>query len=126
MERWNTGILKNKYKTWRNGDSVTGKEKSFFTPSPRRPISPTIFYIFLSPYFPIPLSVFPTLSPNSDGYVRAGLAAECASGAFSICFPDDVKISLAIDFFPNLDQGLGADDRAKPTSFASLLIDLNL
>jgi hypothetical protein len=44
----------------------------------------------------------------------------------SIGLPDHIKISLAIDFFPNLNQGLRTGNGTKPASLTSLLINFNL
>ena len=85
-------------------------------------------YDLLSPSLSIPLSprlFLLTLSPHSNGYIRASLTAECTAVTFSIRLPDNVKISLAIDLFSDFDQGLWANDCTKPTSFASLLINFD-
>jgi hypothetical protein len=42
-----------------------------------------------------------------------------------IPLPDYVKISLAIDFFPNLHQGFWAGNRTEPASLATLLVNFN-
>lgn len=79
----------------------------------------------LSQSLPISHFLICLRSPYSNGHVRAGLAAERTSRALSVPLPDNIKISLPIDFFSNLDQGFWAGDRAKPTSLASFLIDFD-
>jgi hypothetical protein len=44
----------------------------------------------------------------------------------SIRVPNNVKVSLTINFFPELHQGLRAGNRTEPASLASLAINFNL
>jgi len=84
----------------------------YYLPRSRSPLPPHLSFLTLSPYL--------------NGHIRTGLAAECTSSTFPIRLPDDVEISLAIDLSSDFNQSLWTDDCAKPTSFASLLINFDL
>jgi hypothetical protein len=43
-----------------------------------------------------------TIPPYSNGDIRADFPTECTSGALPIRIPNYIEISLAIDFFTNL------------------------
>ena len=82
--------------------------------------------MILSPYPPISLSPhLSLLSPHSDGDIWTDFPADRTPCALLICIPNHVKISLAINLFPNLHQGFRAGNRTEPTSLATFLVNLD-
>jgi hypothetical protein len=68
----------------------------------------------------------PTLSPNSNGYIRADLSTDGATRACIIILTNDKEISLAINLLSNPNQLFGTGDRTEPASLASLSINFYL
>jgi hypothetical protein len=80
--------------------------------------------MILSPY---PLSPhLSSLSPYPDGDIRADFPANSAPRTLAIRIPNDVKIPLTVNFFPNLHHSLRAGNRTEPASFASLSVNFNI
>jgi hypothetical protein len=68
----------------------------------------------------------PTLSPNSNGYIRADFSTHGAACACIIILTNDKEISLAINLLSNPNQLFGTGDRTEPASLASLSINFYL
>lgn len=91
------------------------------------PFSLLLSLMTLSPYPPVsPYPHLSSLPPYPNGDIRTDLPANSASRALSIRVPNNVKVSLTIDFFPELHQGLRAGNHTEPAPLAPLAINFNL